>query len=445
MTVEQTYQSRIDNPLYNTSYPIRPSDWSKYRINCNLPFNDVRNLSFYIHIPFCQSLCSFCEYTKMRCPSVETQMHYVTAVESDVRNFVTTHPDLCLKGFDIGGGTPTALEESAFERLMKLYVWAVEHTRQSDDFEPSIEGAFETVTETKVAMIRAAGIRRMSLGVQSNNEYVLSENHRQNQHFNAISDTLAMLRRKGIEKVNLDFMYGLKGQSFESLAGDVEMIRQLAPEQVTLYELRTNMITERNHTTPQEKYDMYAYLFDSLCELGYCGIFGQNTFSRSLDDLGVSSYLRHRMRESLPYKGFGLSAQSLSANGISYNVGKLIPATSNIFTDNIKNDHRPLLGMDSFHEEYAYLLPNEELASKYVAIAAYSGAFSLSCYVSLLNLNHLSLHNSNSTDATSRHIHEIIDFCKNNDLLSTDGDLLRITRKGFLHYGAVFSLFYASH
>ena len=117
------------------------------------------------------------------------------------------------------------------------------------------------------------------------------------------------------------------------------------------------------------------------------------------------------------YKGFGLSAQSMSASGLSYNVGKL--------------DEHPetFLNEDAFSERYTYILPAKELAAKYMAISAYYGAISKDILTQL-----------GVDDETFR---ERLDFCLANDLFCDFGDgLLYITPKGFMHYGAVFSLLY---
>lgn len=137
-----------------------------------------------------------------------------------------------------------------------------------------------------------------------------------------MDDAIKMARSMGIEKVNLDFMYGLKHQSPNTIKTDLEVIHRLCPDQVTLYELRTNMISEESHTTAAQRYEYYKLLYYGLMDMGYCSHFGQNTFSMDSDDIGVSSYIRHRMMDCKPYKGFGISAQSMNSEGVAYNVGK---------------------------------------------------------------------------------------------------------------------------
>lgn len=287
-----------------------------------------------------------------------------------------------------------------------------------DDFEPSIEGTFSTTTKAKLDMMVATGFHRLSLGVQSYSSLVNKTTGRLFSSIDEMNKIIHLARRSGIRKINLDFMYGLQNQSLNSLKNDLWLIQHLQPEQVTLYELRTNMICEQSHTTPAERYAMYSLLYDGLVAMGYYAPFGQNTFSIDKNDMGVSSYLRHRMRDCTPYKGFGLSAQSMSSCGVAYNMGK-------------KGRHlKELLRKKSYTEEYTYLLPPKEIASKYIAIAAYSGAFSMAKLSEILQKDAEGVYKSQ------------LEFCFSNGLLQKDGDLMRITKEGFNHYGAVFSLFY---
>ena len=157
-----------------------------------------------------------------------------------------------------------------------------------------------------------------------------------------------------------------------------------------------------------------------MLDLGYHARFGQNTFSKSSNDIGVSSYLRERMMNAGSYKGFGISAQSMSRNGISYNVGKL------------KTSFKDLLESKTFAEEYVYHLPPKELAAKYIAIGAYNGSFSLKRLSELLGC-----------DARTYYSGQL-DFCLSRGYIEIFGNRVAVTPSGFKYYGALFSLFYST-
>ncbi len=417
-TLQTVIQNRFSSRVLNTSYPLRPSDWFPYRVEGTLPFDDKVPLSFYVHIPFCQHLCRFCEYTRMALPDATRQLQYLAVISRDINQFIASHPDIILRGFDIGGGTPTALTDDNFKRLMSIYADTISLVQISDDFEPSIEGTFLTINSEKLKAIAGAGFRRLSLGIQTSAATVLDAQGRSIVPLDLMKDILDKAHDAGIQKINLDLMYGLAGQNGVSQQRDFEVIEKLAPEQVTLYELRTNMLHNVQSASKEDLYAAYCSYYDALLQMGYHAHFGQNTFSRSDKDFGVSSYLRSRMLEGAPYRGFGISAQSMNSTGIAYNPGK--------------NEHAlaSYLSRTSYGEESYYALPPEELLSKYIAISAYSGGFSLDIASRILGKD------------ASKHFHRELTFCLNEGLLTQQGDRVQISRKGFLHYGAVFSLFY---
>lgn len=418
MTIAELFQSRKNDHQWNTSYPLNPSDWAAYRVQGSLPFDNDSRLSFYIHIPFCRWLCSFCEYTKMLCPEEDAQRDYLLAVANDIDLFKQKCHDITLVGFDIGGGTPTALSENCFSLLMQIYQRAIAGLRVDDKYEPSIEGTFSTLSDRKLENMAQNGLRRLSLGVQSSCHSVLRQHGRTCSDITMMSSWLTKAWEKGIKKVNLDFMYGLKGQTEESISQDLELISHLRPQQVTLYELRTNMISAKDIPDKEVLYNQYAQYYDGLIGMGYKARFGQNTFSVDENDGGVSSYLRERMMHGTAYKGFGMSAQSMSASGIAYNAGKLAATP------------QKQLRCYGYPEQFTYLLPPYELASKYMAISAYNGSFSLK--------------RLKEYGVAEDSLKEVVDFCVVEGLLYRgDDDRFCVSPKGFAHYGALFSLFYS--
>ena len=419
MDIADLYHSRISNPLLNTSYPLHPEDWRQYKTSGTLSFEGEEEVSFYIHIPFCPHLCSYCEYTRMLLPAKEFQQQYLDTLKTDILRFKEEHPNLTLRGFDIGGGTPTALNDDCFNTLLNLYDEAISGMALATDFEPSIESTISLLSTTKLAAIAHHGIKRVSIGLQSTSAPLLHEHRRREASTEELAQVITLAHDAGIKKVNIDLMYGLQHQTHESLLADLDVIQHVHPEQVTLYELRTNMIHQNPTHTIDWLFDAYSLLFDRLTELGYNSQFGQNTFSVIPDDQGLSSYLRHRMLQGGSYKGFGISAQSMSHKGLAYNKGKNLTHIAE------------LLASNTFEGGHTYRLPPPELCSKYIAIAGYGGRFSLRHASELLG-----------TDA-QEHFHSQITFCMQEHLLRySKNDLLSITPKGFRHHGAVFSLFY---
>ena len=419
MTIAEHFQSRKNDTRWNTSYPLDPSDWAAYRVPGPLSFERDRRLSFYIHIPFCKQLCSFCEYTRMLCPDEDVQRNYLLAVACDIERFKQQYPDITLLGFDIGGGTPTSLSKANFSLLMQTYQKAIAGLSLDVNYEPSIEGTFNTLSEHKLEEMAKHGFHRLSLGVQSSCSSVLHHHHRATSSESMMSSWIEKAWNKGIKKVNLDFMYGLEGQNESTIQQDLELVSHLKPQQVTLYELRTNMLSTKESLTKEELYGQYTLYYKGLVAMGYKARFGQNTFSVDAADEGVSSYLRERMLNGAAYKGFGMSAQSMSSTGVAYNAGKLAVMPQNE------------LRADGYPEQFTYLLPSTELASKYMAISAYHGSFSIG--------------RLKDFGVSEKWLNDTLDFCIGEGLMHKGEDgRMYVSPKGFVHVGALFSLFYTN-
>lgn len=427
--IKSLFEQRKNNPLFNTSYPLSPDDWAKYSAPGALPFDASKPIALYIHIPFCKQMCSFCEYTKMCVPSKELQRHYFNALINDIERFIEFYPDVTLYGLDIGGGTPTAVDAGIFAGFISWLSEFISDKKVTADFEPSIEGSFDTLVDDywgkhRSYYIAQAGIKRLSLGVQSTSSDVLKPLHRNTISPKKMCESMAYWHKQGIPKINLDLMYGLPGQTIETIRQDISVIRELHPEQVTVYEFRTNQLRNNYETDSENCYAQYCELYNGLTQLGYYGEFGRNTFSRSPIDCGLSSYLRHRMFEGWQYKGFGISAQSMSRFGVSYNLGKNQAIGKMIESQWLaENDY-------SYEPPTYYQLPREELLGKFTAISGYSGGISLSAAKELYGSDFIS------------NFQHIIHFLVNENLALIIGDGLQLTELGFRHYGAVLSLFY---
>lgn len=417
---------RIKQDSYSTAYPWRPQDWAQYLHPGRLKFKKDGRISFYIHIPFCKNLCKFCEYTRCLLPEESIQRSYLRILEQDVRRFLNTYPGITLEGFDIGGGTPTALSDDNFAYLMQIYKGVVSRVQLSEDFEPSIEASIKTISPEKIRMIRDAGISRISVGIQS--LYFSRDKSAigwQYPQANEIIERVNDIRGGGDFKLNLDFMYGFKFQDTpQSKTQDKEAILQLKPNQVTLYELRTNQLTGVVGSSSDRRTDTYNRWFDMLEQLGYRGEYGQNTFSTDPSDLGVSSYIRHRMLSGEDYKGFGISAQSMADGNVAYNKGKNATDIISLIPSEFQ------YGNESFEAMEHYGLPISEKFAKFVCISAYSGGFDWRI-----------VRQRFYPDFFER-FKDVINFLKSNGYIEVTANRIQITRKGFAHYGAIFSLFY---
>ena len=288
----------------------------------------------------------------------------------------------------------------------------------SSDFEPSIEFSFSSIDEEKIEIIAKYGIERASTGIQVFDAGLMNRFGRKNSSIKQMSNVLSQMKEVGIKKINIDLMYGFEGQNEGMLEKSVNVIEELRPNQVTLYEMRYNTNgSKHSHINRDILFEQYSYLFQKLKALGFKGRFGQNTFSK-FDDFGVSSYLRSRMLNCIPYKGFGVSAQSMSLSGISYNILKSFSSSL-------------LPQIEEIKEEDIYLLPAEEVVAKYICISLYSGRFNLNVVSKILGNGAARIYDSE------------LDFLIENGLADINNGVCCLTEKGFRYYGAVASLFWS--
>ena len=415
---EALFETRKDISDYNTSYPLHPSDWSSWKTSDKLSFDGVEDLSFYIHIPFCQSLCKYCEYIKYKKTSASIERQYLDIVDGDMREFAeqSATGKTVLQGFDIGGGTPTSLSTQNFARLIEMSAGYARRFKRAEPFKGSIEATFNTIDEDKIAIISDHSdiFSRISFGLQSTSCAFLRDNNRDNGQIQRMADIFHSCRQQGINTINLDLMYGFVNQTKEEIEATMKVVGRLMPEHLTVYELRTNMLNRYPIASAEQRFEQYSHLYDLINKLGYKGRFGI-----LIGDYGLSSYLQHRMIKNGSYKGFGIAAQSKNDTGISYNIGKNGESLECCLSKN------------TFEKDGdSYRLPPRELLSKYVAISGYCGMIDLSVMEKILH-----------SDPNMVFEKELA-FLLNNHYIEKNGTMLYLTPKGFLHYGAVLSLFY---
>ena len=408
------------NLLVNTSYPVYPEGFACYRSTKDL-FQDTDALGVYLHVPFCPQRCSFCEYTRFL-HNGDEETYYLSLLEEQVQTFLSSHRIRLLYGLDIGGGTPTVLSDDAFDRLMILKDRICQLAETTvPGFRKSIEGSFTTLTDRKLETMAAHGFHRLSVGLQICSEVLLERTGRDNGSMEHMLHVRQMAASSGICRFNVDLMYGLPDLTEQDISRTISVITLLFPDEVTLYETRFNQNFQSHAGITRDlQYTQYSQYFDLLTKAGYHSVFGRNTFSRFPGEMGMSSYLESRMLDGIAYKGFGISAQSMSPLGLSYGMCKDASVAR-------------MPGIRALYEEYNYALPPEEIAAKYVSIALYSGSFRLSALQRILKADPLRFYDPQFSFLFD---HDLAKECK-------DGDTVLLTRTGFRYYGAVGALFWS--
>lgn len=223
----------------------------------------------YIHIPFCPNICPYCAFYKESAgrERVET---FLDALLKETRNWAKS---LRPRTIFFGGGTPSALSIPQFEKLLG---GLRSHLDLSALEEWTIEMNPATVAADKAALLRDAGINRISMGVQSWDDQVLKSLGRTHDADRA-EESLGILRQAGFDNVSIDLIFGVPGQSLESWRSSLERSLRLAPEHLSAYGLTYEEDTEffrklgRGEMAPNEglEADQFELTAEMLGHAGY--------------------------------------------------------------------------------------------------------------------------------------------------------------------------------
>lgn len=189
--------------------------------------------SLYVHIPFCKSRCSYCDFVSFPKEEMEYDQ-YVDALIKELGFKKEQYEMSFLDTVYIGGGTPTVLPLSSLEKLLSSIN---ENFLFNSNYEFTMEGNPESLTMEKLLLMKQYGVNRISLGVQSFNKDILGflgRIHGEKQ----VIDGVQMAREAGINNINLDLIYGIPGESFESWKNTLGKAVSLDPEHISCYQLK---------------------------------------------------------------------------------------------------------------------------------------------------------------------------------------------------------------
>jgi oxygen-independent coproporphyrinogen-3 oxidase len=227
-------------------------------------------LGLYIHVPFCSAICNYCTFNRgLYDHALKTQ--YVAAVLKEIER---AGSDAEADTIFFGGGTPSLLEPEEIGAI-------VDACRKSFTFragpEVTLEANPESVTEERLAGFRAAGINRLSFGVQSFNDAELQRLSRLHSASRA-KEAFAMARAGGFDNISIDLMMWLPQQSVAEWLASVDGLIALGPEHASLYlleiyansPLRDAMARSRWSVAPDDDAaEMYLQAMDRLDAAGY--------------------------------------------------------------------------------------------------------------------------------------------------------------------------------
>lgn len=208
------------------------------------PTPPAAGTSLYVHVPFCVVKCGYCDFNSY--VVADRTVHDVFLDALDAELAASWRGEAPTSVF-VGGGTPTLLDPPRFRRLFEILGRRVP---LRDCAEVTVEANPESVTPEKAAIARAAGVSRMSMGVQTFHAHHLRFLDRAHAADRA-EQAFAELRAAGFDNVSVDLMFGIPGETADEWAADLERALALRPDHLSCYNLTFEPGTKLHHAMEQ--------------------------------------------------------------------------------------------------------------------------------------------------------------------------------------------------
>ena len=259
----------------------------------------------YIHIPFCNNICSYCDFCKVYYDKKFINK-YLDNLEKEINSI---YKGEVLDTIYIGGGTPSSLDLEELERLFTI----LNKLNKSKDIEYTIENNFESITKDKLLLYKKYGINRLSFGIESINKNNLLFLERE-LDLDKVKEIIKYAKEIGFNNINVDLIYALPNEDLEVLEKDIDFILSLDIEHISTYSLiiedNTKLSINKTKSTPEElDNEMYKFICNRLRDNNYIH-YEISNFSKE------GYFSRHNLCywNNNFYYGFGVGASSYIGN-----------------------------------------------------------------------------------------------------------------------------------
>ena len=432
MRCEEVYETGLLYHHYsNTAYPLTPGSFMQYKLTdeqeirefVSEEWRNVEELSLYVHVPFCKSRCRFCEYVVLEDTDIDAENEYVNLLLKEMEMYAGILQGKRIIGYDLGGGTPAKLSIENLKRITKA-VTSLFDIQKGVVFSIETTPLIAANEPEKLRAIYDMGYRRISMGVQTVSEKLLSELGRDGSK-SLYEKAVENIRAAGFERFNIDLMYGFLHQSESDFDNTLHYAVGLGPEYITLYRNRykgTRIEYEAGGVSIYKAMYQYRIAYRVLSENGYMANVGKNTFSRVEDDYGTSDYLTNRVINGTPYVGMGLGAQSFGQNYLAYNLGA---------AEKRMERYRAAIRRGELPFQDIYRLPQDECIAKMVSVAFYFAFVDLDAFQRRFGV-----------DFCQKFAGEV-QFVLESGLMELKGRRLYLTERGADYINGVIPLFYS--
>lgn len=271
----------------------------------------MKELSIYIHIPFCVRKCLYCDFLSAPAESGEIE-NYVNLLLREIKTQSIFYGDHRVISIFLGGGTPSLLPAADVGRILEQIG---NNYSVAADVEITVECNPKTAMGEKLKHYITYGINRLSIGLQSTDDEELARIGRIHSYRDFL-ETYSLAREAGFCNINVDLMAGLPGQSVDSYRRTLERVVALSPEHISAYSLILEegtplYVNQSAYSFPTEDEDrkMYAFTGRYLAEAGY-GRYEISNYARE----GFACRHNQVYWRRGDYVGFGLGASSMVRN-----------------------------------------------------------------------------------------------------------------------------------
>ena len=278
--------------------------------------------SVYIHIPFCKSICSYCDFCKMFYYE-EFADKYLEALSREIKE---SYKGEIIKTIYIGGGTPSILSIKQLNKLFEI----IKIFKLDNNFEITFEANINDINEELLKLLKKNKVNRLSIGIETINKKFMKLLNRFNDKQEIINNI--NLVKKYFNNYNLDLMYAFEGQTIEDLDKDLNFVIELNPTHLSIYSLiiEPHTVLYINKTKPIDdtlECNMYYHIIDRLEKYNYKH-YEISNFSKE----GFESKHNLVYWNNQEYYGFGLGASGYVNNVRYTNTRSITDYIDNKFT-----------------------------------------------------------------------------------------------------------------
>ena len=311
------WKEELDKDLWQQSFE------KQFALN-----NKIDGISLYIHLPFCESLCTYCGCNKKITTNHDVESEYIYALAKEWQIYLgTMRAKPIIREIHLGGGTPTFFSPRNMVALLDtIYKDAIIHPQH----EFSIEGHPNNTTAEHLETLYNLGFRRISYGVQDNDPEVQRIINRI-QPLENVRQATENARKIGFKSVNFDLIYGLPKQHMESMERTILQTLELQPDRIAFYSYAHVPWTSRGQRlfdvndlpSAEEKMQLYMLGKRMFTDHGYIDI-GMDHFALPSDDLYKAREEGYLHRNFMGYTTqktamlLGLGVSSISDAGIAF-------------------------------------------------------------------------------------------------------------------------------